>query len=208
MKLIKGIISLIVGGLLGFTINYYIFSDIIAIYYPENSMAFYAVLITTMFCCVMMVAFLLFQKIDARLLLIIKVAYFCALAIILFGRETMIQEVVLNPLDSINDLNDPEMVIQSSLNLVVFIPMGFVFRNQVFSSMLIKSIVLSCGIELVQWVLSRGIFDTFDVILYVLGIIVGYFIFTHMQIEIVGDEINIMTRIKKLFKEIINERAE
>lgn len=208
MKLIKGIISLIVGGLLGFTINYYIFSDIIAIYYPENSMAFYAVLITTMFCCVMMVAFLLFQKIDARLLLIIKVAYFCALAIILFGRETMIQEVVLNPLDSINDLNDPEMVIQSSLNLVVFIPMGFVFRNQDFSSMLIKSIVLSCGIELVQWVLSRGIFDTFDVILYVLGIIVGYFIFTHMQIEIVGDEINIMTRIKKLFKEIINERAE
>lgn len=61
--------------------------------------------------------------------------------------------------------------------------MGYFFKKLSFTKMFIISIVISVLIELVQIITMRGFFDTFDIILYIMGIITGYFIFKKIKIN-------------------------
>ena len=46
------------------------------------------------------------------------------------------------------------------------------------------SIVISLAIELIQVATMRGFFDVFDILLYFIGIHIGYFIFKKWQIVV------------------------
>lgn len=67
-------------------------------------------------------------------------------------------------------------------NICVFIPMGFLlpclFRGmRNFLRILLFGIVLIFIVESLQWLLCVGIFDVDDIILNVMGIIIGYSLF-------------------------------
>lgn len=66
-------------------------------------------------------------------------------------------------------------------NIVVFIPVGFFVISRMFKKRIVILIVMTLGIpiiiEMIQYLFSVGIMDIDDVILNVLGILIGYLVF-------------------------------
>ncbi len=66
-------------------------------------------------------------------------------------------------------------------NIVVFIPVGFFVISRMIKKRIIILIVMTLGIpliiEMIQYLFSVGIMDIDDVILNVLGILIGYGVF-------------------------------
>ena len=82
---------------------------------------------------------------------------------------------VWNPLASIADLKEPEMLFQSVLNFALFWPLGWYFSKRMpAKKALLWGAGISLALELLQWLLRRGYFDSLDALLYWAGIAVGY----------------------------------
>lgn len=64
----------------------------------------------------------------------------------------------------------------------MFIPIGYFMRKLKYHNLLIVSFVISLGIELIQVLTMRGIFDTFDILLYFIGINIGYLLFNKFRL--------------------------
>ena len=111
------------------------------------------------------------------------VTYFAILFVALFLRSSIERVFIFNPLTGLIDtFSNWEMAIQSIMNLAGFIPMGYFVRKLKYSNLFIFSIVISLAIELIQVATMRGFFDVFDILLYFIGIHIGYFIFKKWQI--------------------------
>lgn len=90
-------------------------------------------------------------------------------------RRTAESVFVWNPLVSIADLKGPEMLFQSVLNFGLFWPMGwYFFKRMPVKKALLWGAGISLALELLQWLLRRGYFDSLDALLYWAGIAVGY----------------------------------
>ena len=90
-------------------------------------------------------------------------------------RRTTESVFVWNPLVSIADLKGPEMLFQSVLNFGLFWPLGWYFSKRMpVKKALLWGAGISLALELLQWLLHRGYFDTMDALLYWAGIAVGY----------------------------------
>lgn len=68
-------------------------------------------------------------------------------------------------------------------NVVAFIPFGFILpaispRNRKFLNIALLSFELTLSIEIMQLVLQVGTFDVDDILMNLIGGIIGYFIFT------------------------------
>lgn len=81
-----------------------------------------------------------------------------------------------------NTFSNWEMALQSIMNLAMFIPMGYFVRKLKYSKLFIFSIIIPLAIELIQVATNRGFFDVFDILLYFIGINIGYFIFKKWQL--------------------------
>ena len=183
----KAVISILLGAGLGYALYYFFLMDLVAMLF---SGAVY--LPVTLLCLVMCVAglsaffyLLLARRIKKWVLVLLIAAYLCALALILFGRHATGGVFVWNPLVGLRELSDWEMRMQSILNFAAFLPMGFFFRRKNGGQTLLWSVVLAAALELAQALTMRGMFDTFDIILYVLGINLGAALFRHWRFEIV-----------------------
>lgn len=90
-------------------------------------------------------------------------------------RRTAESVFVWNPLVSIADLKGPEMLFQSVLNFGLFWPLGwYFFKRMPAKKALLWGAGISLALELLQWLLRRGYFDSLDALLYWAGIAVGY----------------------------------
>lgn len=90
-------------------------------------------------------------------------------------RRTAESVFVWNPLVSIADLKGPEMLFQSVLNFGLFWPLGwYFFKRMPVKKALLWGAGISLALELLQWLLRRGYFDSLDALLYWAGIAVGY----------------------------------
>lgn len=90
-------------------------------------------------------------------------------------RRTTESVFVWNPLVSIADLKEPEMLFQSVLNFGLFWPLGwYFFKRMPVKKALLWGAGISLALELLQWLLRRGYFDSLDALLYWAGIAVGY----------------------------------
>ena len=72
---------------------------------------------------------------------------------------------------------------QTILNLILLIPIGYWLKHLKISSVLLLSLLLITSIELLQFVSHRGIFDVVDILIDILGIMIGYIIFRKMNIK-------------------------
>ncbi len=68
------------------------------------------------------------------------------------------------------------MLIQSALNLVAFMPPGWLFRNKGIEKSIGISLALGLAIEGIQYFFRLGTFDSFDIVLYVIGIMLGRYL--------------------------------
>ena len=90
-------------------------------------------------------------------------------------RRTTESVFVWNPLVSIADLKGPEMLFQSVLNFGLFWPLGwYFFKRMPVKKALLWGAEISLALELLQWLVRRGYFDSLDALLYWAGIAVGY----------------------------------
>ncbi|NLU24494.1 MAG: VanZ family protein [Clostridiales bacterium] len=185
---VKVICSFIFGAILGYLLYYYVMMDVLSVFFGGG--AFYVIvsLLCLLLCvggCSAVFYLLLTGRIKKWMLWLLFAAYFCAAVIALFGRRSMGRVFIWNPLTGIRDLHNLEMQLQSLLNLLLFIPVGYFFRNSGIKQSLLAGFLLAVSVELLQVAVMRGMFDTFDIILYVIGFFLGVLLFKKWKIKVV-----------------------
>lgn len=178
-KILKNILIFVAGILCGYLIYYNVIMDVVAIMYGSSGIVYVAVsialLLLSILCSCLMISLLVNRKVGRWMLILITIFYFSILFFALFCRTAISREFIINPLDSIRGLNNWRMLFQTVLNLLMFVPLGFYLRKISSSKEVIAiAVCISFGIELIQGITQRGFFDTFDIMLYCIGIMIGY----------------------------------
>lgn len=124
------------------------------------------------------------KRVSRWMLVLLSVTYFIALFIILFCRHRVGRIAILDPLVGLSQLGNWEMLMQSLLNLLMFLPMGFFFRNRKPWQVLLGALGISLFIEGMQYLTMRGMFDTLDILLYIPGISLGALLFRLLRPKI------------------------
>lgn len=181
------LVSLFFGSILGYLLYYCFFMEILAIFFTGG--LFYltisiAVLIMSIVGCFGMIYTLIQKRISKWILILLMVAYGVSMMVVLFGRSREGHIAVLNPIVGLYEMSNPEMAVESALNIILFIPIGFFLKNMKKGNACLLALAVSAAIEIMQYVTMRGIFDTLDIILYVVGILIGHFLFRKVNLKI------------------------
>lgn len=181
-KLLKNFAIALFGVIIGYLLYYFVIMEAVPLFVGSSGIKYFAVsimaLVISVAGCIAVLSWIINKKINKLLFIIICVAYFAVLFVVLFIRFSGERVFIFNPLTSLIDtFSSLEMALQSIINLAMFIPMGYFVRKLKYSKLLIFSVVIPLAIELIQGATMRGIFDTFDIILYFIGINIGYYIF-------------------------------
>lgn len=188
----KKISAILIGSILsGYLMHYYVFCELLTRFISTNNPLYFPTMWFSLFFCIVCFSTLgcimLYQRIPRYLYYTLITLYGVLLFITLFGRTALHAQFIWNPLDSFTELREPEMKLQSLLNFLCFVPMGYLFRKTKPFLMVSCAVMLSAALELVQFLTARGFFDIFDMILYAAGISVGYCITKLLKLELLID---------------------
>ncbi|EUJ33219.1 hypothetical protein MFLO_03715 [Listeria floridensis FSL S10-1187] len=100
--------------------------------------------------------------------------YFACLLFLLFGKGSQIQGISTDTFDFIDPFLAGNLRVITIGNVAAFIPIGFLFKKRGFFITLATAILLISSVEMLQYYLKVGYFDTGDIFLNVCGIILGY----------------------------------
>lgn len=186
-KLLKNFAIALLGAIIGYLLYYSIIMEAIPLFIESSGIKYIVIsifaLVILVAGCIAALNLIINKKVNKHLFFIICVTYFAILFVALFLRSSIERVFIFNPLTGLIDtFTNWEMAIQSIMNLAVFIPMGYFVRKLKYSNLFIFSIVIPLAIELIQVATMRGFFDVFDILLYFIGINIGYFIFKKWQI--------------------------
>ncbi len=178
LKMMLWIISSII---IGFLLNYYVTSEIITDYfYGLSSLYLILTVVALIMQIVVVVAgmiYVIYKKDCPRIIVILSlILYGIVMLILLFGRSNAERTINLNILE----LFSKDAIIHNLLNFIFFIPIGYVLRKKSWVYALICAIVFVAGIESIQLITARGIFDVVDIIIDFGAIILGYAMFKRM----------------------------
>lgn len=182
VKNIKKILPIILGIIVGYILTLYVFSELIPILIGSQGIVYLMVLYSTLAFSMLffMLVFqaLLTKKISKVILYLWMFPYFIIFVCVLFCRHSYESFFVMNPaVGLVGMVSDWEMLLQCLLNALIFIPIGYFFRKRGTRTTLVLSSVLALLIETIQYVFKLGFFDTFDCLLYILGICLGKNVF-------------------------------
>lgn len=185
---ISTLISIISGCVIGYLLYYYLLMELLSIFFG-GGMFYYIIsiicLLISIVGCSALVFLILTNCIKRSVLRVLFVAYFCIFFIALFARPSTHRIFIFNPLEGIRALTEIDMVLQSILNIAIFIPLGFFAKKWRFSKILMYTLSVSLGVELVQVIFKLGVFDTFDMLLYAVGLIFGTYLFKLWNFSVV-----------------------
>ena len=187
-KIIIKILPFVLGGLIGFILAEKVFSEIIPIYInvfsPVYPITVYGTLVASIIFFILIFQLIINKKVSKLLFIILFVFYFAFLLVALFCRSSFESFIILNPLTGLMDMfSEKEMLFQCFANFAIFIPAGYLVRKQSVPTTLGVSLIAAVCIEIIQYIFKLGFFDTFDILLYVLGVFVGRVIFKIVKIE-------------------------
>lgn len=186
-KLLKNFVIALLGAIIGYLLYYSVIMEAIPLFIESLGIKYTVVSILALVIlvagCIAALNLIINKRVNKYLFFTMCVTYFAILFVALFLRSSIERVFIFNPLTGLIDtFSNWEMAIQSIMNLAVFIPMGYFVRKLKYSNLFIFSIVISLAIELIQVATMRGFFDVFDILLYFIGIHIGYFIFKKWQI--------------------------
>ena len=100
------------------------------------------------------------KKMDKYTSLTIWISYFTILSFILFIRLSGNRGFNINVLSIIKEIqSDPLYVFTIILNIIIFIPLGYLFKNkQMWKSILVFCVIFLC-VEIIQYIFKVGSFD-------------------------------------------------
>ena len=113
---------------------------------------------------------LLTRKIKKQTLLLLYFIYFLSLFYLLFLKNIGIQGISLNPLSFARELYWGSHFVPI-MNLLMFIPLGLLFSSRM--SNLLLCLIALFSVESIQYFGHLGIFDLGDIVLNMLGLLVG-----------------------------------
>lgn len=186
-KLLKNFAIALLGAVIGYLLYYSVLMETIPLLVKSSGIKYIAIsifaLVISVAGCIAVLSLIINRKINKKLFFIICIAYFAVLFAALFLRSSIERVFIFNPLTGLIDtFSNREMALQSIINLALFIPMGYFVRKLKYSKLFIFSIGIPLAIELIQVATKRGFFDVFDILLYFIGINIGYFIFKKWQL--------------------------
>ena len=171
----KQLASLLAGAVLGYLVYYFFLINTLSSFFTTGLLSIVSsalFLLLSMAGCAAIIYLLLEKRVSRWMLVLLSVTYFIALFIILFCRHRVGRIAILEPLVGLSQLGDWEMLMQSLLNLLMFLPM------------LLGALGISFFIEGMQYLTMRGMFDTLDILLYILGINLGALLFRLLRLKI------------------------
>ncbi len=186
-KLLKNFAIALLGAVIGYLLYYSVLMETIPLLVESSGIKYIAIsifaLVISVAGCIAVLSLIINRKINKLLFFTICIAYFAVLFAALFLRSSIERVFIFNPLTGLIDtFSNREMALQSIINLALFIPMGYFVRKLKYSKLFIFSIGIPLAIELIQVATKRGFFDVFDILLYFIGINIGYFIFKKWQL--------------------------
>lgn len=186
-KIFKSFIVIIIGAIVGYMIYFQVLMEVISHFCSGN---FYIIIsfICLFLCvvgCISLIYIFINREINKYIFIPLVVAYICLLIFVLYGRTSIGRIFILNPLVGIRDLQNSEMFLESTLNAIIFIPFGFFLKNLKKIQMVVMAIIIPVLIEFTQVITMRGMFDTFDILLYFIGINIGVLVFKNYKFKIV-----------------------
>ena len=113
---------------------------------------------------------LLTRKLKKQTLLLLYFIYFLALFYLLFLKNIGIQGLSLNPLSFARELYWGSHFVPI-MNLLMFIPLGLLFSSRISNFLL--CLIALFSVESIQYFGHLGIFDLGDIVLNMLGLLVG-----------------------------------
>ncbi len=124
------------------------------------------------------------NELDRSSKIMLFIQYIVILIFLLFGRNIGVKGIELNLLNSIkNWFDDSYSIIVSLANILMFIPMGFFFKNKdKKKSIFIMLLCIFCC-ESIQYIFSLGFFDIGDIILNLTGFTFGLMFFKSQFIK-------------------------
>lgn len=178
-------ICVAVGVVGGYGLYYLVLMELLSYFWSGDVVISLLCLLLSMVGCGTLLWVICTREIKRWMLWLLCAAYVAALALVLFDRSYPVRVFLWNPLVGLRDLSDPQMLAQSVMNLLVFIPMGFFLRRCRPAVCAAWMVGVSLSIELVQYVTRRGMFDIFDLLLYCAGMTIGVLIFRLWKIRVV-----------------------
>ncbi len=188
MKYIKTALPFILGIPVGYILTLQIFSEIIPVLFGTQGIVYplvlYSTLVFTILFFVVILQRIINGKISRMLFGCLMLTYLIILLASLFGRHAYESFLVLDPLTGFSDaLSDREMLLQSVLNILIFIPAGYFFKSSSIPVTLSAGAGVSLILEATQYIFKLGFFDTFDCLLYIVGICIGRYIFRKIPLD-------------------------
>lgn len=187
-KVIKGLLTVILGILIGYLLYYNIIMEIIPLFISAELpyiIVSIACLIGSIGGCIAVISLIASKKIRKPLFVTLCAAYFFAVICVLFMRHSIERVFVFNLFTGICDMfSNSQAALQAVMNLILFIPAGYFLRKLKPISAVVSAICISAALELIQVAFMRGFFDVFDILLYILGFLIGRAIFRKIKIQI------------------------
>lgn len=188
----KILISCIAGTIIGFTLNYFVFSEIIYIYFNFSPMLYQIIAITAFIVQILfsitLVYLMLNRKIDSVLYKFLVAAYCFVMLVLLFGRPSLSREINVNLFSTISNISNEDILL-IFLNFIAFIPIGYLLRKQKLWRAIVISFLLAIAIEGIQYITATGIADILDFAIYLISINLSYVLVNLFHIEIVAEDI-------------------
>ncbi|WP_099221243.1 VanZ family protein [Listeria costaricensis] len=113
-------------------------------------------------------------KIDHKRLIIAYMIYFIILGVLLFGKASDVQGVSFDTFSFVNSFAAGNLRVITLGNILMFMPIGFLLVKRSFWQTGLIAIGLVTGIEITQYILKVGFFDTGDIFLNTTGILLGF----------------------------------
>lgn len=188
-KIAKGVLKTAAAILIGYLLYYNILMEIIPVFISGELLYIIvsiAALLGSIGGSIALIELISSRKIKKPLFIMLCAVYFIAVGCVLFLRPSLERVFVFNPLTGIFDMfRDSQAALQALMNLLLFIPSGYFLKKLKPMSAFTVSILISAIIELIQVISMRGFFDTFDILLYIAGFLIGRFIFKRLKVQIV-----------------------
>jgi len=179
------VLCVVLGVVGGYGLYYFVLMELQSYFWSGDVVLSLLCLLLSVVGCGTLLWVICTREIKRWVLWLLCAAYVAALVLVLFARSYPVRVFLWNPLVGLLDLQDPQMLAQSVMNLLAFIPAGFFLRRCRPAVCMAGMVGVSLAIELVQYATCRGMFDTFDLLLYCAGMTIGVLIFRLWKIRVV-----------------------
>ncbi|WP_239253924.1 VanZ family protein [Listeria ilorinensis] len=113
-------------------------------------------------------------KIDHKRLLIAYIIYFIILGVLLFGKASDVQGVSFDTFAFVDSFAAGNLRVITLGNIIMFMPIGFLLVKCSFWQTGLIALSFVTSIEITQYLLKLGFFDTGDIFLNTTGILLGF----------------------------------